>query len=67
VPLVANLDDRRPNDLVDGHWLCNKLHLKDGPEMTRALELLRTAEISGQVSSDEEARLFLLEHYQNKD
>jgi hypothetical protein len=35
--------------------------------MTKALELLRTAEISGQVSSDEEARLFLLEHYQNKD
>ncbi|MBE0574652.1 MAG: CCA tRNA nucleotidyltransferase [Desulfuromonadales bacterium] len=67
VPLVANIDDRRPNDLVDGHWLRNKLHLKDGPEMTRVLELLRNSEISGQVSSEEEARLFLLEHYQNKD
>ncbi len=67
VPLVADLDDRRPRDLVDGHWLRNKLHLKSGPEMTKALELLRTAEITGQVSNDKQARLFLLEHYQNKD
>ncbi len=66
VPLVADLDDRRPNDLVDGHWLRNRLHLKGGPEMTKALELLRTAEITGQVSNDKEARQFLARHYQNK-
>lgn len=67
VPLVANLADQRPADLVDGNWMRNVLLLKDGPKMTKALQQLRNAEISGQVSSEEEARQFLLEHHQNKD
>lgn len=67
VPLVARLDDQRPNDLVDGHWLRNELCLKQGPEMTKALEMLRNAEITGQVSNKDEARRFLAHYYQNKD
>ncbi len=67
VPLVARLNNLRPNDLVDGHWLRNVLDLKDGPEMTKALQLVRNAEISGQVSNKEEAYRFLTRHYQNKD
>lgn len=67
VPLVASLSDQRPNDLVDGRWLRDVLHLKDGPEMTKALKRLRKAEISGRVSSSVEAQWFLARHYQNKD
>lgn len=67
LPLVARLNDQRPNDLVDGHWLCNELGLKEGPEMTKALQLLRNAEIFGQVCNKDEAHRFLVEHYRNKD
>ncbi len=67
VPAVTCLGDKRLNDLVDGNWLRNELGLKDGPEMTRALKLLRNAEITGQVSNHEEARQFLAQSYQNRD
>ena len=67
VPLVARLNDQRLNDLVDGHWLRKELLLKDGPEMTKALQRLRNAEIIGQVSSQKEARMFLRQYYQNRD
>ncbi len=67
VPLVAGLNDQRPCDLVDGHWLRNELGLNEGPEMTKALQLLRNAEISGQVCNKDEAHRFLVKHYQNKD
>lgn len=67
VPQVARLNDQRPADLVDGHWLRNELGIKAGPEMTKALELLRHAEIYGQVSNKDEAHHFLVEYYQNKD
>ena len=66
VPLVASFGDKRPDDLVDGHWLRENLHIKDGPVMKKALELLRNAEIYGQVSSKQEARQFLAGHYQNR-
>jgi hypothetical protein len=66
VPLVADLDDRRPMDLVDGNWMRKTLLLKDGPEMTKALQLLRTAEITGQVGNAQEAQRFLARYYQNK-
>jgi len=55
------------NDLVDGNWLRNELGLKDGPDMTRALKLLRNAEIFGQVSNHEEARQFLAQSFRNRD
>ncbi len=67
VPLVADLSDQRLSDLVDGHWLRNELHLKDGPEMAKALERLRNAEIFGQVSNEVEAHQYLLRQDQNKD
>lgn len=67
VPLVARLNDQRPKDLVDGHWLRNELGLKEGPEMTKALQLLRNAEIFGQVCNKDEAHGFLVKHCQNKD
>lgn len=67
VPLLEQINGQRPNDLVDGHWLCNQLGLAAGPQMTEALQLLRQAEIFGQVESAEAAREFLLRHYRNKD
>ena len=67
VPLVAGLDGERPHDLVDGHWLRSTLPLAEGPEMNRALELLRNAEITGEVGSREDACRFLARHYQNRD
>ncbi len=67
VPLIAHLNDQRPKDLLDGHWLRRELGLKDGPEMTKALKLLRNAEISGQVSNKDEARKFLALNCRNKD
>jgi tRNA nucleotidyltransferase/poly(A) polymerase len=67
VPLVASLNDLRFHALVDGHWLRRELGLKEGPEMTKALKLLRNAEISGQVSDKDEAHRFLVEYYRNRD
>ena len=67
VPVAALLSGQRPRDLVDGYWLRNELRLKDGPDMSNALELLRNAEIVGEVSSTEEACQFLSRHYQNRD
>jgi tRNA nucleotidyltransferase/poly(A) polymerase len=67
VPLVAGLGRQRLKDLVDGQWLQSELCLEEGPEMTKALELLRNAEISGAVSSREEACRFLARHYHNRD
>ena len=67
LPVAARLTDLRPNDLIDGHWMRNELRFKDGPEMSKAMELLRNAEITGQVNSTEGARQFLLRHYQNRD
>jgi poly(A) polymerase len=67
VPLVARINDQRLSDQVDGHWLRSELGLKEGPEMTKALQLLRNAEIFGQVSNKDDAHRFLVEHYQNKD
>jgi poly(A) polymerase len=67
VPLVARLNDRRMVDLVDGHWLRKELSIEEGPEMTKALELLRNAEISGAVANVTEAKDFLSRYYQNKD
>ncbi len=67
VPFVGRLGDRRPADLVNGHWLHNELSLGAGPEMSNALEMLRNAEISGEVSSETEAKDFLCRHYHNKD
>jgi hypothetical protein len=67
IPHVVCLQGQQLSDLVDGYWLINELHLAEGPELKKALELLRNAEISGQVNSVEEARQFLLQHYHNKD
>jgi len=67
VPAIACFGDKRLNDLVDGNWLRNELGLKDGPDMTRALKLLRNAEIFGQVSNHEEARQFLAQSFRNRD
>ena len=67
VPLVADLGGEKPRDLVDGHWLRSELSLEEGPEMTKALELLRNAEISGEVRNRDEACRFLARHYHNKD
>ena len=41
--------------------------IEEGPEMSRALDLLRNAEISGEVGSEEEARAFLSQIYLDSD
>jgi poly(A) polymerase len=67
IPILAHLDEQCPPDLVDGHWLRSELSLMDGPEMSRAMQLLRNAEIAGEVANEADARRFLLSHYQNRD
>lgn len=64
---IRHLGDRQPTDLVDGQWLRDELKLEDGPEMSKALELLRNNEISGKVCTEQEARQFLCGFYHNKD
>ena len=67
VPVVDTLDGQSPEELVDGHWLQLELGLPVGPDMSRALRLLRKAEIYGRVDSPENAREYLLNHYKNID
>ena len=67
VPVVDTLDDQPPEELVDGHWLQHELGLPAGPEISRALDLLRSAEISGLVDNTESAREYLVYHYKNID
>ena len=67
IPLVDSLEGETPDDFVNGHWLRSELGLLDGPEMTRALSLVREAEISGEVKSEGDARNLLLRHYKNMD
>ncbi len=67
VTLVDTLEAKPPEDFVNGHWLRAELGLQDGPEMTKALSLVREAEISGEVKSEGEAHNLLLRHYKNMD
>ena len=67
VPLVDSLEGKSPDDFVNGHWLRAELGIQDGPEMSRALSLVREAEISGEVKSEGDARNLLLRHYKNLD
>jgi poly(A) polymerase len=66
IPIVNSLDNQRPVDLVDGHWLKHELEIKQGPEMTKALEMVRKAEIYGEVVGSDSAKEFLSRHYKNK-
>lgn len=67
IPLVNDLERGQPEALVDGRWLRTELGLEDGPEMSRAHQLLRHAEVAGQVDNPESARRFLRHHYANID
>ncbi len=67
IPIVEQLADQRLPDLVYGRWLSETLGIEEGPEMSRALELLRNAEITGEVSNEEEARHFLSQVYLDND
>ncbi len=67
VPIAEQLEDQRLPDLVYGRWLTESLGIEEGPEMSRALELLRNAEITGEVSNAEEARHFLSQLYLDND
>jgi poly(A) polymerase len=67
IPLVNGFDRGQPEALVDGRWLRTELGLEDGPEMSRAHQLLRHAEVAGQVDNPESARRFLRHHYANID
>jgi len=63
--LATVMVDGRIPDLVDGRWLCRELGLSPGPEVGRALEILRQAEIEGTVATPEQARKLLIS-YKNK-
>ena len=67
IPIVNGLDRGKPEALVDGRWLRTELGLEDGPEMSRAHQLLRHAEVAGHVDNQESARRFLRRHYANID
>lgn len=67
LPLVDLLPGEKPDDFVNGLWLRSNLGLQDGPEMTQALLLVREAEITGEVRSEEDARKLLCHHYKNID
>jgi poly(A) polymerase len=67
LPIVSQLGERRQPELVYGRWLTEQLAIEEGPEISRALELLRNAEISGEVSNEEEARNFLSQIYLDSD
>ena len=67
VPVVEMLDEQPPEDLIDGYWLQQALGLSPGPAMSKALQLLRNAEIRGLVDSPESARQYLLRHGKNID
>jgi poly(A) polymerase len=60
--LDAVIVEERIPDLVDGQWLCRELDLTPGPEVGRALEALRLAEIEGAVKTPDQARKFLISH-----
>jgi poly(A) polymerase len=60
--LATVMVDGRVPDLVDGRWLCRELGLSPGPEVGRALEILRQAEIEGTVATPEQARKLLILH-----
>ena len=66
-PLVETLEGKPPDDFVNGHWLRSELGLQDGPEMTKAVSLVRDAEISGEVKSEGDAHNLLLRHYTKMD
>ena len=51
-------NDRLP-DLLDGDWLRATYNLPSGPVVGRLLELLRQAELQGEIASAAEARLWL--------
>jgi len=56
-------NDRLP-DLLDGDWLRTTFNLSEGPVVGRLLELLRQAEIKGEITTSAEARRWL--HDQQK-
>ncbi len=67
MPLVDSVEGVPLDDFVSGHWLRSELGLQDGPDMTAALSLVREAEISGEVKSEEDAHSLLLRRYKNID
>ena len=61
------LDNKPQKDLIDGLWLRHHLSLSDGPEMSQVLQLLRKSEMTGLVTSREDAEKFLLQNFSHKD
>ena len=61
---VIDLDDQyKPKDYVNGKWIKENLYLEEGMDIKKAIQLLRNAEISGQVNSVDQARNFLFNRY----
>lgn len=57
----------RLTELVDGTWFTDELGIAEGPEIGRLQALVHQAEISGDVTTPEEARQWLLEHHKSID
>lgn len=51
-----------PPSLLDGHDVMRSFHLKGGPEIGAILEALREAQVSGEVSTQEDALAWVRRH-----
>jgi poly(A) polymerase len=61
---VIKLDDNyKPKEYVNGEWIKQNLTLEEGIEIKKAIQILRNAEIFGQVNSVDQAKKFLFDRY----
>ncbi|MBW2476506.1 MAG: CCA tRNA nucleotidyltransferase [Deltaproteobacteria bacterium] len=63
VPLVSEVVRKNINDLVTGEWISRELDIVPGPDVGKALAVLRNAEIEGLVANSHQAKSFLRAHY----
>ncbi len=67
IPSIKSARQGRAEDLVSGEWIAKNFHIPPGPEIGRALERLRDAELRGEVNDLDGAKKFLRDHVQNRD
>ena len=60
-------ENGRLSDLVDGNWLCTTYQLKPGPKVGRLHKALQDAELSGEISTTQEARKWLWDNQKTID
>ena len=63
----AHAENGQLSDLIDGNWLCTNYQLKPGPKVGRLLKALEEAELSGEISTTQEARKWLWDNQKTID